>query len=95
MTELTSIIGEIEKGRQGVAAFGFYNGPVGIRDRGDWLEVAFFSPPVRATLPVTRMLDGKSVRITGIETRDPDPATPVRPRSANTRVIVATVVPVI
>ena len=78
MSDPVSIAGGTEPGRQGVAAFPFYSGPVGIRDRDGWLDVAFFAPEVRAKLPVSGKLDGRSVRVTAISTRQTDPAAKAR-----------------
>lgn len=90
MTQPTSIEGSTEPGRQGIAAFPFYDGPVGIRDRDGWLDVAFFAPEIKGKLPVSGTLDGRPVRITAIATRKLDPA--ARPRGAMCA-ITATVVP--
>ena len=90
MTEPVSIAGGTEPGRQGVAAFPFYSGPVGIRDRDGWLDVAFFAPEVRAKLPVSGKLDGRSVRVTAISTRQTDPAAKARGAMC---AITATVIP--
>ena len=90
MTEPVSIAGGTEPGRQGVAAFPFYSGSVGIRDRDGWLDVAFFAPEVRAKLPVSGKLDGRSVRVTAISTRQADPQ--AKPRGAMCA-ITATVIP--
>lgn len=90
MTDPVSIAGGAEPGRQGVAAFPFYSGPVGVRDRDGWLDVAFFAPEVRAKLPVSGKLDGRDVRITAISTRQIDPG--AKPRGAMCA-ITATVFP--
>ena len=73
MTEPTSIAGGTDPGRQAQAAFPFYKGPVGVRDRDGWMDVAFFAPSVRPTLPIHGLLDGARVRITAIDTRPLDP----------------------
>jgi len=90
MTQTMSIAGGTESGRQGVAVFPFYEGPVGIREREGWWDVAFFASGVRAKLPVSGMLDGRSVRITAISTRQTDPS--AKPRGAMCA-ITATVIP--
>jgi len=90
MSDPVSIAGGTEPGRQGVAAFPFYSGPVGIRDRDGWLDVAFFAPEVRAKLPVSGKLDGRSVRVTAISTRQTDPAAKARGAMC---AITATVIP--
>jgi hypothetical protein len=78
MTETMSIAGGTESGRQGVAVFPFYEGPVGIREREGWWDVAFFATGVRAKLPVSGMLDGRAVRITALSTRQTDPTAKAR-----------------
>lgn len=90
MSDPVSIAGGTEPGRQGAAVFPFYSGPVGIRDRDGWLDVAFFAPEVRAKLPVSGKLDGRSVRVTAISTRQADPQ--AKPRGAMCA-ITATVIP--
>lgn len=80
MSEPASIAGQVEPGRQAVAAFPFYNGPVGVRERDGWMDAAFFAPAVRATLPVSGTLDGRRVRITALSTRQIDPT--AKPRGA-------------
>lgn len=90
MTEPTSIAGSTEPGRQTVAAFPFYSGPVGVRERDGWLDVAFFAPLVRMTLPISGLLDGKRVRITAVSTRQIDPTAKAR---GAMHAITATVIP--
>lgn len=90
MTELVSIAGSTEPGRQAIADFTFHKGPVGVRDRDGWMDVAFYAPSVRTTLPIHGLLDGQRVRITAIDTRPLDPT--VRTRGA-TCAITATVIP--
>ncbi|MBB4619983.1 hypothetical protein [Sphingomonas abaci] len=90
MTEPLSIAGGSEPGRQGVAAFPFYTGAVGIRERDGWLDVAFFAPEVRARLPAIGFLDGVKVRIASVAARQIDPS--ARPRGAMCA-ITATVIP--
>lgn len=90
MTDPISISGSAEPGRQGVALFPFFAGPVGIRERDGWWDVAFFAPEVRAKLPVSGKLDGRSVRVTAISTRQTDPAAKARGAMC---AITATVIP--
>lgn len=90
MTESASIAGATEPGRQAVAAFPFYAGPVGVRERDGWMDVAFFAPEVRAKLPVEGTLDGSRVRITAISTRQIDPIAKARGAMC---AITATVIP--
>ena len=90
MSESVSIAGGTEPGRQGVAAFPFYEGEVGIRERDGWWDVAFFAPGVRAKLPASGVLDGRSVRVTAISTRQADPAAKARGAMC---AITATVIP--
>lgn len=74
MSDLRSISGTTEPGRQANADFPFYTGPVGVRDRDGWIDVAFFAPDVRVKLPAVGSLDGRKVRITAISTRQLDPS---------------------
>lgn len=73
MSEPASIAGSIEPGRQALADFPFYAGPVGVRERDGWIDVAFFAPEVRVKLPLAATLDGRGVRVTAISTRQIDP----------------------
>ena len=93
MSDKTTITGGVDNGRRGFAVFTFYQGDVGIRDRGDMIEVAFFSPPVRPTLPAQGELDGRPVMVVGVTTRDFDPSKPSKPRNDGPRAVVATVRP--
>ncbi len=97
MSEFTTITGEVENGRRGVAVFppSFYSGPVGIRERDGGMEIAFFAPPMRYRLPVEGTVDGVKVRVVSVAARDLDPAMPVPARSTTPRAIVAAVVPTI
>lgn len=81
MSQPASIRGETDPGRQAVAAFPFYSGPVGVREREGWMDIAFFAPEVRrANLPVAGLLDGQRVWITALSTRQLDPT--AKPRGA-------------
>jgi hypothetical protein len=75
MSDATSIGGTTEPGWQAQADFPFYKGQVGVRDRGEWLDVAFFVPASpKPRLPTTGLLDSRPVRITAVSTRPVDPS---------------------
>lgn len=93
MTETHSIGGSVNNGRTGVAAFPFYKGSVGIRDREGEMEVAFYSQPMRFKLPVSGFVDGQKVTVISVRARDLDPDVPTSTRSTALRAIVATVIP--
>ncbi|MBD8547900.1 hypothetical protein [Sphingomonas sp. CFBP 8760] len=94
MSAAETITGGVNNGQRGTAVFTFYQGPVGIRNRSGWFEVAFFSSVVRPELPAAGLLDGKDVMVTGVTTRHLDPANPAKGRSEEPRAITATVVPI-
>lgn len=93
MTETQSIGGNVENGRTGMAAFPFFTGPVGIRDRDGAMEIAFYSPPMRFKLPVKGVIDGQDVQVIAVRARDLDPDRPTPAHSMEPRAIVATVIP--
>jgi hypothetical protein len=86
--------GTVHNGKRVRATFTFYQGMVGVRDRGDQKEVSFFAsatpyPP----LNVQGLVDGKLVSVVAIAERHLD-ATGAAPRPGETRVVTLTVAPV-
>jgi hypothetical protein len=94
VTEETVLGGSVENGRQGHAVFTFYRGPVGIRERDDRLEVAFFADKVSARIGTEGIVDSKIVTVIGVTTRELDQGAPRKPKSGALKLFVATVLPV-
>ena len=93
-SEATVLGGKVHNGERVRATFTFYQGMVGVRDRGEVQEVSFFAtatpyPP----LNVQGLVDGKLVEVRAIVERHLD-ATGAAPRPGETRVVTLTVAPV-
>ncbi|WP_010218957.1 hypothetical protein [Sphingomonas sp. PAMC 26621] len=97
MTEETEGLvlgGTVHNGERVRATFTFYQGMVGIRDRGDVREVSFFATAKPYTpLNVQGLVDGKLVEVLTIAERHLD-ANGTEPRPGETRVVTLTVAPV-
>jgi len=91
--EPTEIVlgGSVHNGQRVRATFTFYQGMVGVRDRGDQKEVSFFaSATPYAPLNVQGLVDGKLVTVTHIAERHLD-ANGNTPRPGEMRVVTLTV----
>ena len=64
-----AITGSIENGRRAQVALPFYSGVVGVRERGDAIELAWFGLPVAFAGPVEGTLDGQRIRVTAVRAR--------------------------
>ena len=94
MTEETVLGGWVENGGRRRATFTFYQGIVGVRDRGDTLDVSYFAkstpaPPQR----VQGILGGQLVTVLSVGDRHLD-ATGAAPRDGEMRVVTLTVAPI-
>lgn len=70
-----SLRGAVNNGRRGLAAFTFLPGgpvEVGIRQRGDLIEVACFGKPVAPKLPIEALVDGERVLVVAVTCRPLD-----------------------
>lgn len=93
MTGSTSIAGSVEAASRGVADFpGLIKGPVGIRHRGEWIDVAFFAPAVQPPLPLRGTLDGQAAQVVSVTARELGDAPIGRTSAAATKAITATVI---
>lgn len=86
--------GAVHNGKRVRGTFTFYQGEVGVRDRGEVQEVSFFAsakpyPP----LNVQGLVDGKLVSVLAITERHLD-ANGAAPRVGEMRVVTLTVAPV-
>ncbi len=68
MTQM--ILGDVDNGRRATLQSSLYSGDVGVRERGDALEVAWFGRPPSFRAAVTGTLDGAAIRITGLRSRE-------------------------
>lgn len=84
------ISGSIENGRGEAVIPSLYTGPVGIKERSDTLELAWFGRSPVLTAPVKGTLDGEPIRVTAIRSRDLSQAQPLRQRAPKDQVIIAT-----
>ena len=89
----TSIGGRVDNGRQGTAVFTFYSGAVGIRDREDSMEVAFFADKVSVRVGQEGLVDGKIVTVVGVSTRELDQGAPRKPRTGALKLFVVNCLP--
>lgn len=89
-----SLGGRVENGRQGEAVFTFYRGPVGIRDREDRMEVAFFADKVSVRVGTEGIVDSKIVTVVGVSTRELDQGAPRKPKTGALKLFVVTCLPV-
>jgi hypothetical protein len=90
----TVLGGSVHNGERVRATFTFYQGMVGVRDRGDQKEVSFFaSATPYAPLNVQGLVDGNLVTVLHIAERHLD-ANGSPPRPGEMRVVTLTVAPV-
>lgn len=59
----------IDNGRTALADFAFFTGRVGVRDREDYIEAAYFGRTRNVRLPADGTLDGEAVRAIEIQSR--------------------------
>lgn len=93
-TAETVLGGTVHNGQRVRATFTFYQGLVGVRDRGEVQEVSFFvSEKPYPPLNVQGLVDGKLVSVIAITERHLD-ANGAAPRVGEMRVVTLTIAPV-
>lgn len=90
MTE--PLIGGVDNGSRAILTSSLFSGQVGVRKRGDALELAWFGRPPQFRAAVTGTLDGEPITITAIRSRELVPSGGMA--SSADRAIVATAVSV-
>ncbi|WP_242140890.1 hypothetical protein [Sphingomonas sp. TREG-RG-20F-R18-01] len=94
MTDETVLGGWVENGGRQRATFTFFQGIVGVRDRGGTLDLSYFAKTTPTPPPrVQGVVGGKLVTVLSVEDRHLD-ANGAAPRDGEMRVVTLTVAPV-
>lgn len=93
MTQATVLGGTVNNGSRVPATFSFYQGEVGVRDRGGTFDVSFFAT-ITPVIPrkMEGILNGKLVKILSVDHRDLS-ANGQPPRDGEVRIVTLCVAP--